>query len=764
MQICVLGPVEVRAEGQPVDLGTPRQRAIIAALALAEGRVVPADTIIARVWGEHPPVGALATLHGYVAALRRALEPTRAPRAAPQVLVTIDDGYALRIGRRDYDAAALEEAVAEARALLTVVPDHLRPRAAPGDGATVERAVAGLDRALALWRGQPYDELRDDPVAIAERARLDDIRTAAEELRAVALLAIGRHADVVGGLGAMTAAHPLHERWWALYAVALARSGRQGDALAALQTLRALLSDELGVDPSPALRDLQTALLRQDPTVGWAAFPAADADLHLDGALAQPPTQGPAGEGATRRRFREGPPLARWPLAGRQSEIARLDDALTTAQGGLPQAVVVTGEAGAGKSRLVLELAGRAFSRGFTVAFGQCSPDGPPPLWPWRTVVTSLARQLGDLPDGLAEAVTAADSEAFATWDAAATGLCRVATHHPLLLVLEDAQWADPATLRLLVRLVEATRSEPLCVVTTVRQQPGAVPGLTATTSALARRPGVRLDLDGLDLGAAAALVDSVTGDQRLAPAVPELWERSGGNPFYLSELALAEGRVSGSMTDVVLARVRALPWQTIRALEAASVVDHVFDHDLVAAMVEASVSETLELLAPALEAALVIDGPHPATYQFSHGVVREVLHDSQPLAQRARWHRAVGATLQRHTALTHEEQRAALAHHWELAGYAYRGEAWRSILAAAEVASAQSRYAEAASHLRRALEWQANDHASVVRERFELLMMLADACRHGSDWHGVSDAVDEAVVVAEGLGDDELARTRAWL
>ena len=132
-------------------------------------------------------------------------------------------------------------------------------------------AVAGLDEALALWRGTPYGELEDAPQAVAERARLEELRLVALEHRMLADLALGHHGTVAAELEALTAAHPLRERLWHLQALALARSGRQADALDVLSRVRTVLADELGLEPGAELRDLQSAVLRQDPALDWVA-------------------------------------------------------------------------------------------------------------------------------------------------------------------------------------------------------------------------------------------------------------------------------------------------------------------------------------------------------------------------------------------------------------------------------------------------------------------------------------------------------------
>jgi DNA-binding SARP family transcriptional activator len=240
VEVAVLGPVAVRVDGVEVGLGTPRQRALVTALALSAGRPVSVDTLVELLWGDAPPPGVATTLQTYVSGLRRVLEPERQRRAPATVLVTVAPGYALRV--RDVDALRFESAVGAVHQLLG-------PHGGMGVGGTgvtgttaaplgheeLESAVAALDEALAWWRGTPYGELGDAPDAVAARARLEELRLVASEDRARAELALGRHATVAAELDALTAAHPLRERLWALRALALTRSGRQADALEVLR-------------------------------------------------------------------------------------------------------------------------------------------------------------------------------------------------------------------------------------------------------------------------------------------------------------------------------------------------------------------------------------------------------------------------------------------------------------------------------------------------------------------------------------------------
>ncbi|GAA4262687.1 BTAD domain-containing putative transcriptional regulator [Dactylosporangium darangshiense] len=246
----VLGPVVAwDGAGTPIDLKGPKHRAVLARLVVARGRLVPVSRLVDDLWQEPPP-GAVGAVRTFVAVLRRALEPQRPPREPARLLVTEGPGYALRPAPDAVDAWRFEDAVAAA----STAPPH----------ETLER----LDRALSWWRGPAFAGFDDEPWARAERSRLEELRLNAIEQRAEVRLAVGRAADVVPDLDAHVAEHPWREEAWRLLALALYRAGRQGDALAVLRRARGLLLEQLGIDPSPRLRRLETDILRQADRVG----------------------------------------------------------------------------------------------------------------------------------------------------------------------------------------------------------------------------------------------------------------------------------------------------------------------------------------------------------------------------------------------------------------------------------------------------------------------------------------------------------------
>ncbi|GAA2298338.1 hypothetical protein GCM10010376_12510 [Streptomyces violaceusniger] len=273
----VLGPVvawDADADGRAIALKGPRHRAVLARLIVARRRVVPVSRLIEDLWTEPPP-GAVGAVRTFVAALRRALEPQRPPRTPARLLVTEGPGYALRADPDAVDAWRFEQDVADA---ATLPPDGALPR---------------LEEALGRWRGPAYAEFADEGWARGERSRLAELRLHAVERQAEARLALGRAAEAVPDLEAHLAEHPWREGAWRALALALYRTGRQGDALAVLRRARTLLVEQLGVDPGPELRRLETDILGQaphlDPTAargGAAAQVWADATAAYDRTVA----------------------------------------------------------------------------------------------------------------------------------------------------------------------------------------------------------------------------------------------------------------------------------------------------------------------------------------------------------------------------------------------------------------------------------------------------------------------------------------------
>jgi predicted ATPase/DNA-binding SARP family transcriptional activator len=384
MQVRLFGELEAVAEGVPVPVHGAKQRALLALLALQRGRPVSADRLIDVLWGDGQASNPANALQAQIGQLRRTF--------GASAILTSEAGYALAIGPEDVDVVRFGQLVAEGRRLA-------------GDGETV-LASAALGEALGLRRGEPLAEFADAGFADAERAHLNELTLVATEARAGADLTLGRHGELAGELEALCRQHPLRERLWELRILALYRAGRQAEALRAYTDIRDCLVGELGIDPGPALRELQARILAQDSSLAPASIPARPAPVR---AAAPPP---PAGNLRAR--------LSRF--VGRDAELAQLRAAARSSR-----LVTLTGPGGAGKTRLAVEAA---------AALGDEHPDG---VW-----LVELAGVAG--PGGVAPAAAAALGAGAATLPgaqpaASATDLiARYLAGRSLVVVLDNCE------------------------------------------------------------------------------------------------------------------------------------------------------------------------------------------------------------------------------------------------------------------------------------------------------------------------------------
>ncbi len=269
MDFLILGPLEVTASGRALELGAAKQRALLAVLLLRPNQAVSATRIIDELWGESPIASAAKVVQGYVSGLRKVL--------GADVIVTTAGGYLVRLDPQHLDSARFEALAAEGQACLQDDP---------------ARAGERLREALALWRGRPLEGIVLESVAASEAERLEELRLAVLEQRVEADLALGRD-GLVGELQALVNAHPYRERMRAHLMLALYRSGRQAEALAAYRDTRTLLAEELGLEPSAELQRLERQMLMQAPELDAPERPSAAAP-------APPPRREP---GASARRL-----------------------------------------------------------------------------------------------------------------------------------------------------------------------------------------------------------------------------------------------------------------------------------------------------------------------------------------------------------------------------------------------------------------------------------------------------------------------------
>ncbi|MGH3154553.1 MAG: BTAD domain-containing putative transcriptional regulator, partial [Streptosporangiaceae bacterium] len=321
MQVRLFGELEAEQGGVPVPVHGAKQRALLALLALRPGQPVSADRLIDVLWADGQAAHPANALQAQVGQLRRTL--------GPAAILTTEAGYALDAGPDDVDVVRFERLVAQGRRLAEDREDA--------------QASAVLSEALGLRRGQPLADFTYAGFFDAERTRLDELTLVAIETRADADLGLGRHGELAADLETLCRQHPLRERLWELLILALYRAGRQAEALHAYTEVRDRLVGELGIDPGPALRDLQTRILAQDPSLGPELVPPEP--LPPAAAAAVPAAAVPAALLETKFFV----PRSRRELVPRPRLAERLE------RGSASTLVLVSAPAGFGKTTLLTE-------------------------------------------------------------------------------------------------------------------------------------------------------------------------------------------------------------------------------------------------------------------------------------------------------------------------------------------------------------------------------------------------------------------------
>ncbi len=759
-------PDSGRLDATPVDIGARKPRSIVAALAMTPGRPVSPGLLADLVWAGEPPPAAHGALHAYISGLRKALEPDRRARTAASVLETTDHGYLLNIDRAAVDVHRFAADVRAAERSLAPLAGQLGHGDTSGwpDRTETAALVERLDETLAAWNGEPYADLPDHPDVLAERAALERLRAAAEEARLVGLLGLGEHASVLSTAESAIAREPLRERLRAVHAVALLRSGRQVEALDALRAFRELLADDTGLDPGPELAGLEEAILRQDPAL----------TVRLPDPVRRPTRPGHATRETVQPTTQptEQPTEPTAPDVGRDGPRAELRSLLDRLGRGSGALATVIGEPGIGKSWLVRHLSDEARARGVCVAAGACSQDdGAPPLWPWLDVLRALEADGDETAEvSLADVISAEAGSlgpgrlAFQTWDRIARAVIDAARRRPVVVVLDDLHWADEATLRALRHLAAVAPDDvALAIVATRRSHPEPTGALADVAEAFARRHALRIELDGLDPADSVALVGAVSRSG-VDPAVAHSWhDRSGGNPFFLVELARLGAEAASlpaTVREVVTRRLEALPADTLTSLRAAAVVGRSFLVEAVAGTLQREVEEVETDLDTAVAAGLV-QGQGLDGYAFTHALTHEAVVLTVPPRSRARLHAQIAHTLETdpvlRALLTDDELTAELARHWLASGPTHADRAWRAAAAAADQARRATAYREALTLRREAVTSLDRVPGAGLEERYHLLLELARDSAYAAWWPTVSEASYAAMSLARTLDRPDL-------
>jgi predicted ATPase/DNA-binding SARP family transcriptional activator len=718
MDYRLLGPLEVRGTDGPLPLGGAKQRALLALLLLNANRVVPRARRVDELWGEQPPETAVGTVQVYVSRLRKLL-----PDGS---LATRPSGYTLELEPDDLDLARFERLTADART------------------AEPERASRLLREALDLWRGPALAEF-DEPFAGVEGGRLEELRLAALEDRIDADLALGHHGELVGELEVLIAERPHRERLRGQLMLALYRSGRQAEALEAYRAARATL-DELGLEPGAPLKRLERQVLAQDASLDHARSLTPAPALPVPGPLV---------------------PSSPFPFVGREPELESLRSLIERARGGEGAFVLLAGEPGAGKTRLVRELAHRAVHEGVLVCYGASGAAVQVPyqaVRDWLEFVLrvsdpqALGSVVGESGDALVRlapgyaALTGREQVADTTADpyviqaAVAEFLRRLAGRRPLLLVAEDIHWADAESLAILGRLARMAPEARIVVIATYRK-PGEDIGveLADAVADFSRLEGVQRvtlgSLSAADLGAfvreaanAEASDDLVAGIGELTDGTPllvcELWrDLVAGNALEISDThvtlarPLAEIRGPERIGELLEHRLSRLSPETRALIELAAVTGPRFVLGVVADAAGLDRAGLTIAVEQGARSGIIEELPtSPPAGRFTHELLRRGVYDRISGVRRTDLHLRVGEALEGSHGADSARVLPELAHHFTLAApLAGTERAVDYNLRAAQAAMASVAYREAAARLATALELGIADPRERARVQGEL-------------------------------------------
>ena len=695
----LLGPVQfVTAEGVCIDLPSVTQRQVLAALALDPGATLRHDLLCDRLGVS---AGSLRTT---VSRLRG--------RVGVEAIATDALGY--RITCRT-DVAAFEA--------LFLDRDRYPDR------------VEALRSALALWSGPALDEFRHEAWGEAAVFRLDELHDLAVEELAEAQIEVGRAGEAVAAMEAHVAHRPLRDHARGLHIRALASVGRQADSLRAYQAYRRYLAEETGTEPSA-----NVTAIEQRVASGWNGH---DATASPRSAVASAEADEPAGFAVPLPAALTVDPGER--RIGRTSAMADLADELAAVvASGSARGVLVSGEAGIGKTTLVGSFVSDLHRDGeATILYGRCSDGAADPLQPFRSVVGSVvdaaptevlaahARRCGGELQRIAPRIadrtwvpvpTKADeaTERHLLFEAVADLLARTAEQRPLVAVLEDLHWAEPTALLLLRHLTSALGEAPILLVATFRDRGSdQSDGLRATLADLDRSGIRRLALVGFDDEELRRLVQEIVQSTEpiSAAVLAALRRQTAGNPLYASQLTrhlldvgavaangtevslarpLEDVQVPANLADLAWSRVRALGHATPEILGSASVLGTTFDEQLLPILSGRSAADVDVALAAGLRAGLLVTEPEgDHRLRFVHALVARALYADLDPTSRQRQHHLAADALEddaEHLALRTVIQ---LERHRSLAGELAEAQRWATL--AGDRSMAQLASAEAA-------------------------------------------------------------------
>ena len=536
LEIRVLGSVEIAWDGQTVDIGGAKARALVARLLIDRGLVVSVDRLVDSLWGEEHADGSRLALRSTISRVRKRV---RAAGATNELIITRAPGYLLQVPAEVTDTAWFERLVTEGRRELA----RRRPSV----------AIRILTEAERLWRGPAYSEVRDEPFARAEARRLEELRLSATDTRMDAGLTLGRHGALAGELESLTTTHPLRERLWSQRMLALYRSGRQAEALRVFQELRAILVAELGIEPGRDVTWMEQAILTGNPVLDFPVPPERPED---DAAATVPDTAQPD--------YRVRVPALRHetPFVGRDDESALVGEWWASARAGTGRLLLVEGDEGIGKTRLVAELAHAVETDGTLVLWGRCDEGPAVPFQPFAEAIghyyqSVSADQINRIPDWrltelarlvwrLREYVPPPDDDGgtqerdrFRFFEAVTATLSDLSAVRPVLFVLDDVHWADQPTLLLLRHVLRNTNEADVGVIATYADAETSPehPLRPLLTDLRSVHTVATVHLQGLSPSAVAQLACAGSKPPPTPDLVQRLCRLTDGNPLFLDEL-----------------------------------------------------------------------------------------------------------------------------------------------------------------------------------------------------------------------------------
>ncbi|MFI5934064.1 AAA family ATPase [Actinoplanes sp. NPDC051494] len=671
----ILGSLRLWLDGTEVETGPQQQTYLLALLLVQHGRPVGTAELIDLLWGRDAPGSALNVIHKYVGALRRVLEPGLPARGSSRWLHRIGDGYQFTAAAGMLDLTVFRERVQRARIARERGQD--------------EAALDHYGEALALWHGRAGEGLTLTAAAMPVFAALDAEFLSTCLVAAELAVALRTPRRALPALHLAASMAPLDEAVQAMLVTVLGAAGHQAEALTTFQRVRIRLDEELGVRPGPALRDAQRLVLIRPPEP--ADSPPADSPPAAPGPAAAVPPGRPG--------IPVGPPAAG--LVGRVEELGALRQTVSSALAGRTACGIVEGEPGAGKTRVLLEVAAEAERRGALVARGACLDGaGTPSMWPWVQVIGAvvnhlpaadrdgwLAGELGRLVEGrgdlLAAPVLPDNGTPFRLFEQVVALIGQVAARRPVLIVIDDLQWADAGSLALFGHLVARMPRRNALIAALRDRAPRPGPELSRTLAAASRVPGHRrIRLGPLGPDEVAELVRRETGHEPGPETSRDIHTRTAGNPFFVRELsrlltadgvlsdeAAVRARVPATVRDVVLDRMAGLDEDARLLLRTAALIGRDVGIGLLARTAGLDVGACLALLEP-VEALGVFESTpdDPFSFRFAHDVVRETLTETTSPARALRLHLLVADALEA-TGPGGDDVAERLAHHLRCAG-----------------------------------------------------------------------------------------------